>query len=172
VEVATDGGTFAPWLSRTTLTTATYAGAPGHIYRFRVRATDLHGNMSDYVPAEPIAIESANGGLNPNPGPLPWPAATDAAIAIRTAQTKRGVLSLNGTVARELHGRLVITWQTKLGRRLYTARANATARDGRFRVRLRIPPKARRAKAATVTIAYAGDAQFPAQSRRFRIRTR
>jgi hypothetical protein len=46
VQVSTDGGAWAPWLTATTLTSWIFLGADGHTYAFRVRATDVHGNVS------------------------------------------------------------------------------------------------------------------------------
>ncbi len=44
VQVSVDGGTFASWLTGTTLTSEVYLGLDGHGYAFRVRATDAKGN--------------------------------------------------------------------------------------------------------------------------------
>ncbi len=46
VQVSVDGGAWAPWLTGTTLTSAIYLGADGRTYAFRVRATDVHGNVA------------------------------------------------------------------------------------------------------------------------------
>jgi hypothetical protein len=46
VTVAVDGGTAVPWLTGTTATSATYNGAPGHTYTFRVYGRDNGGNVS------------------------------------------------------------------------------------------------------------------------------
>jgi spore germination protein YaaH/flagellar hook assembly protein FlgD len=44
VQVASDGGAWTPWLTATTKTTDVWLGADGHVYAFRVRATDVKGN--------------------------------------------------------------------------------------------------------------------------------
>ena len=44
-----DGGSWARWLSGTTATSATYVGARGHAFAFRVRARDLKGNVSSWT---------------------------------------------------------------------------------------------------------------------------
>ena len=46
VQVAIDGGSWRSWQSGTTTTSAIYLGGSGHRYAFRVRATDVHGNVS------------------------------------------------------------------------------------------------------------------------------
>jgi hypothetical protein len=46
VTVAVDGGTAVPWLTATTATSASYSGAPGHSYNFRVYGRDNAGNVS------------------------------------------------------------------------------------------------------------------------------
>ena len=48
VQVAIDGGAWAPWLTGTTLMSSIYLGDSGKAYAFRVRATDMHGNVSGW----------------------------------------------------------------------------------------------------------------------------
>jgi spore germination protein YaaH len=48
VQVSTDGGAFAAWLTATTLTGSNYQGQTGHNYAFRVRATDGAGNVGPW----------------------------------------------------------------------------------------------------------------------------
>jgi len=52
VEVSTDGGPWGPWLTNTTAMSATYVGATGHVFAFRVRATDGQGHAGDFVTAD------------------------------------------------------------------------------------------------------------------------
>jgi spore germination protein YaaH len=49
VEVSVDGGPWQSWLPDTTATSATYAGAAGHGFAFRVRATDTSGNVAAWI---------------------------------------------------------------------------------------------------------------------------
>jgi spore germination protein YaaH len=46
VQVSVNGGTWASWLTGTTLTGSLYPGVDGRIYAFRDRATDIRGNVS------------------------------------------------------------------------------------------------------------------------------
>ncbi|HTK44178.1 MAG TPA: glycosyl hydrolase family 18 protein [Patescibacteria group bacterium] len=46
VQVSIDGGRWTTWLAATTATSAVYLGANGRTYAFRVRATDVLGNVS------------------------------------------------------------------------------------------------------------------------------
>ncbi|MEO8272532.1 MAG: glycosyl hydrolase family 18 protein [Chloroflexota bacterium] len=46
VQVAVDGGVWTPWLTGTTLLSSIYLGKDGSTYAFRIRATDIHGNVS------------------------------------------------------------------------------------------------------------------------------
>ena len=46
VQVSIDGGGWATWLAGTTATSAVYLGTNGRAYAFRVRASDVHGNVS------------------------------------------------------------------------------------------------------------------------------
>jgi spore germination protein YaaH/flagellar hook assembly protein FlgD len=48
VQVSVDGSPWAPWLTGSTQTSATYTGATGHSFAFRVRATDGLGHVSDW----------------------------------------------------------------------------------------------------------------------------
>jgi spore germination protein YaaH/flagellar hook assembly protein FlgD len=45
VQVSTDGGAWATWLTGTRATSDVYLGTNGHGYAFRVRATDSYGNV-------------------------------------------------------------------------------------------------------------------------------
>ena len=45
VYVSDNGGSFAPWLSQTALTQASYAGVLGHTYSFYSLAQDMAGNI-------------------------------------------------------------------------------------------------------------------------------
>jgi spore germination protein YaaH len=49
VDVSIDGGAWARWLTRTPVTSATYVGARGHRFAFRVRARDPKGNVSSWA---------------------------------------------------------------------------------------------------------------------------
>ena len=62
VEVTADGGLWTPWVSNAHATSAVFAGATGHSYSFRARATDVYGNVgpwdvtSTYDPTPSLAI--------------------------------------------------------------------------------------------------------------------
>ena len=46
VQASTDGGSWTAWLTATTATREAFPGRDGHGYAFRVRATDVKGNVS------------------------------------------------------------------------------------------------------------------------------
>jgi len=48
VQVSVDGGAWKGWLTGVTNTSAIFAGSNGHVYAFRVRASDIHGNVSSW----------------------------------------------------------------------------------------------------------------------------
>jgi len=48
VQVSTDAGPFANWITGTTATSANFAGVTGHNYSFRVRGTDGAGNVGSW----------------------------------------------------------------------------------------------------------------------------
>lgn len=46
LQVSVDGAAWTAWLKRTTQLSAIYPGRDGHTYAFRIRAADVHGNVS------------------------------------------------------------------------------------------------------------------------------
>jgi spore germination protein YaaH len=62
VDVAIDGTGWRRWLTGTGASAATYAGADGHTFAFRVRARDAAGNASEWGVADP-AVTVAGGPL-------------------------------------------------------------------------------------------------------------
>ncbi len=72
VYVSTNGGPFAPWLTGTTLTTATFTGVAGDTYAFYAVATDNVGNVQ------------------------PTPNAAQATTTVAGTGTGTGTLSLTG----------------------------------------------------------------------------
>lgn len=48
VQVSVDGGAWKAWLTHVKVTSATYLGAQGHGYAFRVRAADARANISPF----------------------------------------------------------------------------------------------------------------------------
>jgi hypothetical protein len=48
VQASTDGGPWTAWLTGTTASSAIYLGTSERTYAFRVRATDIHGNVSPW----------------------------------------------------------------------------------------------------------------------------
>lgn len=56
VQVSVDGGAWTGWLTATTLTSSIYLGADTHTYAFRIRATDVHGNVSGWYAAAAASV--------------------------------------------------------------------------------------------------------------------
>ncbi len=63
VQVAVDGGAWAAWLTGTTLTSSIYLGTDGRTYAFRVRAADIHGNVSAWYEATSATAINAPGDI-------------------------------------------------------------------------------------------------------------
>ncbi len=63
VEVATDGGAWTPWQTGVTTTSATFTGASGHSYAFRVRATDGLGHVGAFAAGAAVPETLATGGF-------------------------------------------------------------------------------------------------------------
>jgi hypothetical protein len=62
IQVSVNGGTWARWLTGTSQTSAIYLGLDGRTYAFRVRATDVHGNVSAFK-VLPLANLSVPGSI-------------------------------------------------------------------------------------------------------------
>jgi spore germination protein YaaH len=63
VQVSVDGGTWTTWLAGTKLTSSIYLGADGHTYAFRVRGTDVHGNVSAWNAATSASATGVPGDI-------------------------------------------------------------------------------------------------------------
>ena len=172
VEVAVDGGAWSPWITGTTLTRATYTGAVGHRYRFRVRATDSLGNGSEWLESSEATVadppttgnpETDLGGGNPggaDPGGGTIATKAKLKVTLRSVKRTRAGVLVQGKVDAKATGGVTVTYTTKVGRKIYRARRYVRVAKGRFKVSLRLPAKARRAKRGTVQIKYRGDSSF------------
>ncbi|MEA2412699.1 MAG: serine protease AprX, partial [Thermoleophilaceae bacterium] len=172
VEISTDDQPWVPWLTATTQISATYSGATGSRYRFRVRATDALGNTSDYIVTPEITIApEASTGTNPQPDPAPGPAALlSPELKITAVRRSPKRLTVRGTVARGAGGKLTATWSVR--RKTRPARATAHARLQAFTLKLAIPRKQRKATKGTLVVRYQGGDGFRPQSRRLSVRMR
>ena len=63
VQVSVNGGAWTAWLTGTTLTSSIYLGSDGRTYAFRIRATDLHGNISGWYAAASAATVDTPGAI-------------------------------------------------------------------------------------------------------------
>ena len=163
IEVALNGGPFLPWLSATSQTTATYIGAPGNSYRFRLTAHDLLGNSNELT-SEDVVI--------PRPTDDSRPTSlirTNLAVVARRMGAR---LRLRGSLDPTAVGRVNLSWQARLHRRRYTARAHAAVHAGTFGATLRIPRRAVVPTRSVVTVRYSGDERFAPQTKRFVIYAR
>lgn len=177
VQVATDGGPWTSWLDPTDDTTATWTGALGHTYAWRVRAIDRLANVSDWVASGALAMVDPN--TNPDDisytppssaGPEPvltptWPLSAAWApqaqpradglvpcLRIDSALLRDGYLVVRGTLTPV--GR--VTASASFGRRTYTTVTRA--RNGRYTLRLRLGPHA--PNKLVVRIRFAGDRRY------------
>jgi hypothetical protein len=157
VGVATDGGGYAPWLTRTPSTGATYTGTPGHTYRFRVRATDSLGNVGGYI--ESAATEIYAPATTTTPPPPPKPTKKNARLTLKKAKRGRSTLSIRATVETLATGLAGAKCTYKVGRRTYTARTSTHPRHGTITLSVKLK---KHAKKGTLTITYAGDSNYAA----------
>jgi hypothetical protein len=165
VAVSVDGGPLTPWLLGTTQTTAVYAGAPGHVYRFAVRATDRLGNVGGFIVSGPVAVASAvRGG-----GGRRTAARRDARLSLTEVRRRGSALSVVGALDHAAHGFVRITWSARRGHRVYRVSRRLRVRHGRFSAVVHLPVVASRS--TTLTIAFSGDPRFASATRRVTIRS-
>lgn len=166
VEVATDGGAFAPWLTATSTTTATYTGNRGSRYRFRVRATDRLGTTSSYVTSEEVAVEAPLAYPPPVPPP-PSPAIrTSPSLRVRSVVRRGSRIEVRGTIASDAVRRLAVELRAKSGAKRVRRSGSAFPQAGRFKLALRAPRKLR----GNLTLRYAGDERHDAATVRIKLR--
>ena len=174
VDVSTDAGPFVPWLTATSLTSSAYDGARGSRYRFRVRATDSFGNVSQYVVSPEIAIGASappKGGDDDGPGGgggggINRPARQSPKLKITRVGDKGRRLTVRGTVARAANGKVTAVWRGRANR---GARGSTYAKRRAFRLVLRLPAHTHRGR---LNVTYLGDDRFSRQSRSVIVRSR
>ena len=87
VQASVDGGPFSAWLTGTAQTSSTFLGTNGRTYAFRVRARDVHGNVSPWrsIPLDGIGT----------PGSISvggFATITTDGLRMRTAPTKTAAI--------------------------------------------------------------------------------
>ena len=98
------GGTWTPWLTNTTQTVAWFTGTAGRTYQFRMRATDMKGNVQSWtsVPAKPATLQPGAFGkvtastLNVRTGPGTGYGIVDSATAGDVVYVREGPVSSGG----------------------------------------------------------------------------
>jgi hypothetical protein len=171
VLVSTDGGSFTPWLSGTSGTSAAYSGQPGHSYSFQVSATDALGNASGFVSCGPVAIRVATEPTTPPPGDglepyLPMlPAAANLRVAKVVLHGTR--VTVAGSLARTATGSVSGSYAASGA---HVVRAHAQVARGRYELVFHLTRGLRRARRAVVRVSYSGDRLHAAQRLSRRVR--
>jgi RHS repeat-associated protein len=88
VFVSDNGGAFTPFETRTTQTSAPFAGQVGHTYAFCSVATDNVGNVEP-TPTAPQAVTTITATPTPAPAPTPTPTPTQTPTASPTPTPTR-----------------------------------------------------------------------------------
>ncbi|HEX6458646.1 MAG TPA: hypothetical protein VF032_07005 [Thermoleophilaceae bacterium] len=154
VDVSNSGGPFVPWLNSTGLTSSSYAGAPGGVYSFRVRAADALGNLSDYVSCGPVAVGFvAVPPVVPVPNP-PSPLPSRPHLKVTVVRLGAHRLEIVGRLSRTATGTVRCTYSVKKKR----YRAHAAVRRGGFRLVFRFGRAPSRR--GLLRIDYSGDPSF------------
>src|SRR4051812_5862194 len=166
VDVAEGVNAYARWLTATNQTAATYAGSPGGVFRFRVRATDVFGNTSPFVESDAATVARVESPLPPPAPENPVPASRSPQLRIASIRRTKARIVVMGTVARGASGEITAIWR-RGARRI--ARAGTRARRGRFTLSLKAPQSA---SGGTLVLQYGGGRGFAAQTLRLAIRTR
>ena len=165
VEVSANDTPFAPWLSATTSTGATYAAARGARYRFRVRARDRLGNASEYVVSSEVAVAESP----PDPSivtPQPPAAKSSPALRIRSIMRRGSRITIRGTLERSAYRALTFDLRATANGRRIRRRLERFPQSGRFKLSLRAP----RPLTGTLTVRYAGDERLDDAAARARLR--
>jgi hypothetical protein len=175
VDLSSDGQPFVSWLAATSQTASTFSGTPGSRYRFRVRATDAFGNVSEWVTTHEVEVASGTDGDGTGKGSPtpPDPAGTvllSPELRITSIRRTARRLTVHGTVARGANGKLTATWTPR--RRGRPVRATTYAQLRAFSLRLAIPRKERRARRGVLVVRYNAGGGFRAQSRRMTVTSR
>ena len=169
VQVSADGGPYQPWITGGAKGSATYTGAPGHSYRFRVRGTDGMGNTGPWAETAKVTVPAAE----PPPPPPPPPPPTRAAASIKVRSVKLltgGRLAAAGTLNRKATGRIKITFTARIRGKTVTTAATVKIAKGRFSAKLRLPKLARAFKKAKLAVRYAGNSSVAATTKRLTLR--
>jgi hypothetical protein len=148
------------------MTSATFSGAPGHSYAFRVRATDALGNGSAFVACGPTTVGFAAvppaAPLSPVGQPLP----ASPHLSLSKARRSHGRLVIAGHLASRATGRVSWTFTTHGHRAL---RGHVAISHGRFRFVIRVPGRSRR-QSGLLRVQYSGDHSYAPQRIARRIR--
>jgi hypothetical protein len=166
VDVAVDDQPFTPWLTSTTERRASYPAIAGSKYRFRVRATDLLGNVSPYAVSPAIAVATAGNtgtGRTTSPPPTGDPIPLSPELTLTSVRSsRRGRLVVRGTVARGANGKVTASWVTR-GHK--PRRASTYAQLRHFTLTMRLPVRRR----GTLAVKYVGGEGFASQTRRLAV---
>jgi hypothetical protein len=159
VDVAIDGQAFVPWIPGTTETWATFPGTAGARYRFRVRARDAFGNVSDYVTTPELETTNTSGaGSDPGPADPPHRALLPPELRITSVRRTATRLVVRGTVAHGASGKVTASWTPRRKGRL--VRASTYAHLQAYTLKLAIPRRQRPAKRGSLVVRYLGGADF------------
>jgi hypothetical protein len=170
VDSATDARPYEPWRERTGETEAGFDATPGAHYKFRVRARDRFGNVSDYVETPEITVPthtpppSTDPTTDPPTGQLESPR-----LSIKTVKRRGARLVVRGTVARGATGRVVGTLTGRRKHRRFTTRRSTHAWLQRFTLAIKLP---RGVRGGRLTVRYAGSNGFASQTRRLTVRSK
>jgi len=142
LDSARTGKAFSSELPSTSATSTTVTGIRGQCYRFRLRATDLLGNVSPYVatPGSTFVAPRRTRGRRPDPG-----------LRLRQATVRGGFLTLRARASCGTRLSLRVSYRS---RRLHR---KVRLRDGHLTAVFRLPTRLRRTARGTVSLRYPGD---------------
>ena len=166
IDASIDGGPFAPWLSATTSTAATYTANPGRRYRFRVRATDRLGTSSPYVISDEVAVISNEPPPPPTVPPGPPVTKQSPGLRVRTISRRGARVVVSGTVSSQAARRLTFAVRGTVGKRRVRVDGHTFPVAGRYKLSIHLPRKL----TGTLTVRYAGDDALGAGATRVKLR--
>jgi hypothetical protein len=98
--------------------------------------------------------------------------AVAAAVTATARASRAGRLTVSGRIARKAHGSVTISYRATIAGERTTKTARTAIRSGTYRARLKLPRGWRRARAARITVRYAGSAAVLPQTKTLRLRSR
>ena len=153
-----NGGPYTPWLTGATETAATFTGKPGTRYRFRVRATDKLGSVSEFAVSDEIGVDPLPA-VGPGSSGRPHDR-LDPRLSLKKSVRRGRTIHVTARIAGGASGSVTLELKAKAGKRRIYRRAKLRRASERMSADIRLPGTAQPLRGATLTLRYRGDARY------------